>query len=189
MNEKPYSQLCVVVGHKDIKNIVKSCKGRALAAKAPLIRYSRWPKMDRPGSRMLIDFAGPLDGFYYIVIIDSFSKWLEVLRCRNSTTEVTINFSHELFARFGVVDCPVFDNGTQFMSGNFKDFCETFQINHITIAPYHPRSNRQAERFVDTLKRALKKARGTPTRKVLQQFIQVYRITPSYNIPSLFRPR
>ena len=37
--------------------------------------------------------------------------------------------------------------------------------------------------FVDTLKRALKKALGTPTDRALQQFLQVYRITPNPNRP------
>ena len=41
-----------------------------------------------------------------------------------------------------------------------------------------------AERFVDTLKRALKKAKGTPTDKALQQCLQVYRITPNANTPA-----
>ena len=54
---------------KDIENIVKCCKGYDLATKAPPIKYSPWPKMDRPWSRMLIAFAGPLDGYYYLIVI------------------------------------------------------------------------------------------------------------------------
>ena len=50
---------------------------------------------------------------------------------------------------------------------------------------YHPRSNRQIKCFIDTLKRTLKKARGTPTGKALQQFLQVYRIIPNDTTPSL----
>ena len=47
--------------------------------------------------------------------------------------------------------------------------------NTSRIPPYHPRSNRQAERFMNTLKRALKKATATPTERVLQQFLQVHK--------------
>ena len=50
------------------------------------------------------------------------------------------------------------------------------------------RSNVQAERFVDTLTRALKKASGTPTDNALQQFLQVYRITPNPNTPLTVSP-
>ena len=89
--------------------------------------------------------------------------------------ELVSSFSHELFAWFGVLHCIVTDNGSQFMPID-------------TIARYHPRSNGQAERFVDTLKRALKKPRDTPTDKSIQQFLQVYRVTPYNNAPSAMTP-
>ena len=94
-----------------------------------------------------------------------------------------IGFLHELFARFGVVDCVVMDNATQFTSNELEHFCDTYQVKHITTPQYHPRSNGQAERFVDTLKRALRKAQGTLTDRALQQFLQVYRITSNPNTP------
>ena len=124
---------------------------------------------------------GLLDGFYYLIVVENFSKWLDVLWCRDPPTEVKINLLHKLFTRFGVAECLVSDNGTQFTSGYFKDFCETFKINHITIVPYIPSSNGQAEPLVDTLKRAPKKPRGIPTGKSLQHFLQVYRITHNNN--------
>ena len=99
------------------------------ATKAPPIQFTLWPKTDHPWSRIHADFAGPLDGYYYLIIVDSYSKWPEVFRCKTPTTEITINVLHELFARFGVVDILVIDNGTQFTSGEFKHFCQCFQVN------------------------------------------------------------
>ena len=172
----------------DISNTVDACKGYALAAKAPPITYKPWPKTDQPWSRIHVDFAGPIEDIYYLIVVDSYTKWPEVLRCKRPTTGVAITFLHELFARFGVVDCLVSDNGTQFTSSDFKEFCDTFQMKHITTPPYHTRSNGLVERFVDTLKRALKKASGTPSEKALQQFLQVYRITPNPNTPDAISP-
>ena len=86
--------------------------------------------------------------------MDSYSKWPEVLRCRRPTTGTTIGFLHELFARFGVVDCVVSDNGSQFTSVEFKEFCEIFQIK----PQYHPRSNGQAERFCRHVKASTQKS-------------------------------
>ena len=100
----------------------------------------------------------------------------------------TVNRLHELFARYSVVDTIVSDNGTQFTSKEFEHFGSTFQVEHIRNPPYHPRSNGLPERFVDTLKRVLKKAIGTPTKKALQLFLQVYRITPNKSASSTLSP-
>ena len=140
------------------------------------------------GQGYMWTLRGPLEGFYYLIIVDNYSRWPEVFWCKKPTTEVTINFLHELFPHFGLVDCLVCDNRAQFTSANFKEFSETFQIKHIMTPPYHPRSNDQAERFVDTLKRVLRKACSTPTEKALQQFLQVYRDTPNVNTPSSLSP-
>ena len=172
----------------DITDMIEKCKGCALAAKAPPISFKPWPKTEQPWSRIHVDFAGPLEDFYYLIVEDSYSKWPEVLRCRRPTMGTTMGFLQELFAQFGVVDCVVSDNRSQFTSVKFKEFCEIFQIKHITTPQYHPRSNGQAERFVDTLKRALKKASCTQTDKARQQFLQVYRITPTLNTPLTVSP-
>ena len=173
---------------QDITNMVKTCKCCVLAAKAPPITYKPWPKSEQPWSRIHRDYAGPLEDFYYLIVVDNYSKWSEVLRCRKPTTATANNLLHELFARFGVVGCLVSDNATQFTSSEFKEFCETSQIKPITTPQYHPRSNGQTKRFVEALKRALKKAYCSPKEKSLQQFLLVYRITANPNIPEARSP-
>ena len=50
---------------------------------------------------------------------------------------------------------------------------------------YHPRSNRQAERFVDMFKRALRKNLGLKLKKkIIQKFLTVYRIMQNLNANS-----
>ena len=171
----------------DVTDMVSKCKGYILAAKSPPTSQEPWPKTDRSWSRIHIDFAGPIDKFYYLVV-DSYSKWPEVFQMKKPTSTNTVNRLHELFARFGVVDTIVSDTGTQFTSKEFEHFCSTFQIEHIRIPPYDPRSNGLADRFVDTLKRALNKAIRTPTKKALPLFLQVYRTTPNKSAPSTLSP-
>ena len=74
--------------NKDIKN---------LAAKAPPIKLSPWSKTDRPWSRIHNNFAGPLDSFYYLIVVDGFSKWPETFRFKKATTEGISSFLHDLF--------------------------------------------------------------------------------------------
>ena len=83
-----------------------------------------------------------------------------MLKSWRPTLTVTIKFMHELFERFGYPETIVTDNATLFTSKDFRIFWEVFAIKHITTPPFHPRSNGFAERFVNTLKRALKKYGG-----------------------------
>ena len=106
------------------------------------------------------------------------------MRCKKPTIGVVIGFLHKLFVRFRVSDSIVSDNATQFTSKEFKGFCKMFVVEHIIIAPYQPRNNSQAEWFVDTFKKALKKSNSGSTDAALQQFLQVYWLTPNKNVPS-----
>lgn len=61
-------------------------------------------------------------------------------------------------------------------------FCKTFVIRCIKTLPYHPRSNEQAECFVDTMKRALKKTKGAETMAMLlQQLLHEYQVKINLN--------
>ena len=167
---------------RDIEKIVRECQGCQLAAKAPPVQIQLWPKTDTPSTRLHIDYAGPLNGHYFLVVVDSFTKWPEVFKCKHPTSTSTIDALRLLFSRFGVPKTIVSDNGTQFTSKEFEEFCKALSIKHLTTAIYHPRSNSLAERFVDTFKKALKKNQGMDTHeKSLENFLSVYRITPNPN--------
>ena len=61
----------------------------------------------------------------------------------------------EVFARFGVPDTVVSDNGPQFASAEFAVFAKSWAFDHITSSPHHPRSNGKAENAVKTVKQQL----------------------------------
>ena len=67
-----------------------------------------------------------MNGIYHLIVVDSFTKWPEVFKCRISECKSTINLLHENFARFGIPDSIVPDNGTQFIAKAFDDFCKEF---------------------------------------------------------------
>ena len=100
--------------NRDIESLVKSCKGCALAAKTTPEKFSLWPETDRLRPRLYIDFAALLNGSYYLIVVDSFSKRPEILRCKKPTTGLVIGFLNELFVRFGVPYSIVSGNATQF---------------------------------------------------------------------------
>ena len=71
-----------------------------------------------------------------VVVVDGLSKFLEVEIMPNVTTETTIEKLRDLFARFGIPERLVSDNGAQFSSCEFTEFTKRNGIKHILVAPY-----------------------------------------------------
>ncbi|XP_055543286.1 uncharacterized protein K02A2.6-like [Wyeomyia smithii] len=142
----------------DIEEFVRNCTPCCTAGKAPVkTTLESWPIPDKPWSRIHVDYAVPVDGICFLVVVDPYTKWPEVYANKSTTSSATTKMLSQAFATFGVPETIVSDNGTQFTSHEFQVCCEKQGIRHILTAPYHPQSNGLAERFVDTLKRTLRK--------------------------------
>ncbi|XP_062585296.1 uncharacterized protein K02A2.6-like [Saccostrea cucullata] len=109
--------------------------------------------------RVHVDYAGPFKNAMFLIVIDAHSKWPEVFHMTSTTASATVKTLRTLFSRQGIPNEVVSDNGPQFISAEFKQFMTQNGIRHITSAPYHPRTNGQAERFVQSFKRAIKSAK------------------------------
>ncbi|XP_067943236.1 uncharacterized protein [Watersipora subatra] len=74
----------------------------------------------------------------------------------------------------------VTDNGPQFVSNEFDQFCTMHVIKHITSPAFHPASNGEAERFVQTLKQSVETncERGEKVKTALQLSLTAYRCLP-----------
>ena len=173
-----------------LEQLVRSCFKCASALKMPVkSKLSSWSTPQKPWSRLHIDYAGPINGQSFLVLVDAYSKWPEVSIMANTNTAATITKLREIFGRFGVPETIISDNGTQFTSKVFADFCNQNGIDHIRSPPYHPQSNGQAERFVDTLKRALQKSKGEgTTAEIIESFLFLYRATPNPQTPNGVSP-
>ena len=147
----------------------------------PPVPLHSWPWPSGPRERIHIDYAGPFMGSMFLMVVDAYSKWLEVLPMASTTTEKTLDALRTLFARYGVPKEVVSDNGPQFTASCFEECLVTNGIRHTRASPYHPASNGEAERFVQTFKHSLKagqRDKGTLMQK-LSQFLLMYRTTPN----------
>ena len=164
---------------RDIEDLVKKCsvcqETRASPQAAPLHPW-QWPTS--PWSRIHLDFAGPYMGHMFLVIVDAHSKWLDAYIMSTITSSKTIEILRTVFATNGLPQTVVTDNGTSFTSQEFKTFMHRNGIRHTTSAPYHPSSNGQAERAVQTLKQGIKRTPGDSIQEKLSKFLFSYRITP-----------
>jgi hypothetical protein len=90
-----------------------------------------------------------------LVCVDAFSKFVWLFPVREATTAITIAaLRHGIFACFSVPEIIVSDNAKCFVSGEFRKFCFSLGIQHITTTPYYPNPS-HAERFNRNLRAAL----------------------------------
>ena len=83
-----------------------------------------------------------MEGKILLIVVDSYSKWPEVVIQHSTTSEATVNALRTIFSRGGIPHTLVSDNCPQFKSREFKDW---LGVLHKPTSPYHPSSNGQAE--------------------------------------------
>ena len=126
----------------DIEQMVKACPGcQSVQKEQPAVFLHPWEHTARPWERVHLDFAGPFRGSYCLVMVDSHSKWPEVITMRDITSQSTILELAKIFARWGNPVQLVTDNGAQLTSREFEDFLVKQGIKHIRVAPYRPQAN------------------------------------------------
>lgn len=95
---------------------------------------------------------------YEVVAVDFFTKWVEAEPLASIMTKKVPDFVvKNIIFRFGLPAKIVSDNGTQFDSDVFRDFCTRHGIQKSFSAVDHPQANRQVEAVNKTLKDTLKK--------------------------------
>lgn len=80
-----------------------------------------------------------------------------------------------IFARHGIPEVFISDNGPQYSSSLFATFSREYKFNHITSSPRYPQANGEAERAVKAIKAMLDKC-SDPYLGLL-----AYRTTPLEN--------
>lgn len=173
---------------KAIENLVSECHvcqvTRNAAVRVPL---QQWPTATFRWQRIHIDYAEDSESKQQLlIVIDSFSKWLEVFIMHSTSSFKTIERLRTLFATYGLPELLVSDNASCFTSHEFRDFLQKNGVKFKLIPPYHPASNGAAERSVQIVKKNLlrqvlddqNKSKSTTLQHKLDNFLFAYRNTP-----------
>ncbi|RVW58337.1 Gag-Pol polyprotein [Vitis vinifera] len=113
---------------------------------------------------------------------DYFSKWVEAEAYASiKDKDVTKFVWKNIVCRFGIPQTIIADNGPQFDSIAFRNFCSELNIRNSYSTPRYPQSNGQAEATNKTLITALKKRLEQAKGKWVEELpgvLWAYRTTP-----------
>ena len=166
----------------DIKNHVSTCEAcREYERSQPkeMLRSHEVP--NRAWQRVGIDLF-ELEGKHYLVTVDYYSDFFELDHLKNLSAVHVIRKIKSHFARHGIPEQVITDNGPQSLSQEFQIFAKEWDFEHLTSSPYHHQANGKAESAVKEAKKILrksKKASSDAFRAVLD-----HRNTPSTNMKS-----
>ncbi|KAL1446513.1 hypothetical protein WDU94_015619 [Cyamophila willieti] len=122
----------------------------------------------------------------YVTVIDSYSKWIEIVKLNSKTSSSLINVFSSIFSRFGYPEILVADN-MPYNSYEFKMFAQRIGMKIRTSSPLYPQSNGLAEKAVSISKNLLRK--NTDLNMALLHYRNTPIVTLGYSPAELLQSR
>ena len=141
---------------KEIASLVENCPACEKFRSVPPEPLNPTPTPDYAWQKVGSDIFD-WQGENYLLLVDYYSRWIEVSHLSNITSASVIRSFKAIFAKFGIPEFVYSDNGTQYSSSEFARFSQYWGFEHDTSSPHHPSGNGEAERAVQTVKNLLKK--------------------------------
>ena len=166
----------------DVEKLCKACHGCQVVGefRAPE-PMSRVLPPTAPWQDISADLLGPLPtGESILVVVDYFSRFLEVSVLKSTTSAKIIEAIHPIFARFGVPYSLRIDNGPHFVLEEFETFLQTQGVEHRKTTPLWSQANGEVERQNRFLLKCLQiaKVENKDWRSELVTWLTAYRSTP-----------
>ena len=124
-------------------------------------QQQRQPLMSYPSSTHPWQFVASdcfeINGRHYVVLVDIYSDFIELSQLSDLNSNALIKAIKPVFATHGAPATLITDNGTNFISSEFRRFLKSWDVNHITSNPHHHQSNERAEAAVKLMKGIIKK--------------------------------
>ena len=98
-----------------------------------------------------------LEGVDHLVVGDFYLKmiFIQCILPGQSNASKVVSLLKEMFAEHGIPEVLCSDNGPQYASAQFADFCISWGITHETSSPHYPQSNGFTKACIKSIKHAL----------------------------------
>ena len=115
----------------------------------------RWPEAG-PWERVHVDWCYVRNVGEILVLVDAGTNWIEAVPLPDRSTVGIVRTLTPIFARFGVPKVLMSDNAREFSSEVFVNWLRGHGCTKLFSPRYYPQANGQAERAVQSIKRALR---------------------------------
>ena len=136
---------------KQIGDLVANCRVCCKNSTPPPEPLIPTVRPERPWMKVatdLFDFRQTT----YLLVVDYMSRYIEIAQLGKTTSAEVIKQLKNIFARHGIPEVVVSDNGPQYASQEFLMFASSYGFTHVTSSPGHASGNGEAERGVRTIK-------------------------------------
>jgi hypothetical protein len=106
-----------------------------------------------------------------LVVVNKSTKWLEAAPVTTQDSTAAINFIKSIIFCFGVPHSIITDNGTNFMSKEFKNYCESMDIKLKFASVAHPKTNGQVKKANGLICNGIKKKLLAPLEKAKHAWV------------------
>ena len=144
--------------NQDIKSMVKACDVcqtfQNSQTREPLLPHEIPTRAWQVVGTDLFYF----NGSEYLLVVDYYSKFPFMRKLpKNPTSQSVVACLKAIFSEQGIPEKVISDNGPHFDCAAFHDFAQTWEFDQVTSSPHYAQSNGMSERFVQTVKKTLKK--------------------------------
>ena len=150
--------------YSEVERYCASCPqcqktARPVKQRVPLVPI---PPVSEPFSLLAMDIVGPLErtnsgNKYILVLVDYATRYPEAIPLRSIDAETIADELIRVFARVGIPQRILTDQGSNFTSTLMKQVANLLRINQIQTSPYHPQTDGLVERLNGTIKSMLRK--------------------------------
>ncbi len=160
-NIKKAEELCWANLKVDVCKYVKECIAcqRFKGSTDLQQKWKELPSVNKPFERIgidLTDMTACIQGYRYVLtVVDHYSRFFRFFPLKTKHTQHIIEHMWQYVADYGTPRNVVMDNGGEFTSKDFQDFCTRHSITACYTTPYHPQGTGITERMHRTLKSVL----------------------------------
>ena len=141
---------------KQLEQVVKNCEECCQVQTQTAESLQSSPLPELPFQKVGTDLF-QWNGKEYLLVVDYYSRYIEVAQPSVTSSAAIIQHTKSIFARHGIPEVVVLDNGPQYASSAYKTFAREYGFVHITSSSLYSQGNGEAERVVKTVKHILKK--------------------------------